>query len=217
MSENPIYEVTSHIEGKNARVRIYPDRIEWERGKSLSGGKMTAAIITFGMSAAVTGGVSSRKGSGTEMIPMRSISSVTTRHDTFSNDVVSIVTSGNTIDLRCSRAEAAQLKSLILQGINGTLVARPAAPAYGAPAAGKPSGIDALKARVMQGINDVMGDAPGTASQPVPSSTAPPSPPPPPPPPPPVESKPADWYQDPKGEARLRYWDGMAWTDHTAP
>ena len=26
---------------------------------------------------------------------------------------------------------------------------------------------------------------------------------------------PADWYPDPKGEARLRYWDGAAWTDHT--
>ncbi|HKH65346.1 MAG TPA: DUF2510 domain-containing protein [Solirubrobacterales bacterium] len=25
----------------------------------------------------------------------------------------------------------------------------------------------------------------------------------------------ADWYPDPKGEARLRYWDGAAWTDRT--
>lgn len=27
---------------------------------------------------------------------------------------------------------------------------------------------------------------------------------------------PADWYPDPKGEKRLRYWDGDRWTDHTA-
>jgi uncharacterized RDD family membrane protein YckC len=27
----------------------------------------------------------------------------------------------------------------------------------------------------------------------------------------------ADWYPDPTGEARLRYWDGGAWTNHTAP
>jgi hypothetical protein len=27
---------------------------------------------------------------------------------------------------------------------------------------------------------------------------------------------PADWYPDPKGEKRLRYWNGTAWTDHTA-
>jgi hypothetical protein len=26
----------------------------------------------------------------------------------------------------------------------------------------------------------------------------------------------ADWYPDPKGEARLRYWDGTRWTDQTA-
>ncbi len=29
-------------------------------------------------------------------------------------------------------------------------------------------------------------------------------------------SAPADWYPDPESEARLRYWDGAAWTDHTA-
>jgi Protein of unknown function (DUF2510) len=26
----------------------------------------------------------------------------------------------------------------------------------------------------------------------------------------------ADWYPDPSGEARLRYWDGLKWTEHTA-
>jgi hypothetical protein len=26
----------------------------------------------------------------------------------------------------------------------------------------------------------------------------------------------ADWYPDPRGEKRLRYWDGAQWTDHTA-
>lgn len=26
---------------------------------------------------------------------------------------------------------------------------------------------------------------------------------------------PADWYADPHGVARLRYWDGQAWTEHT--
>ena len=31
-----------------------------------------------------------------------------------------------------------------------------------------------------------------------------------------AESTPADWYADPKGTARLRYWDGSQWTDHVA-
>jgi uncharacterized RDD family membrane protein YckC len=26
----------------------------------------------------------------------------------------------------------------------------------------------------------------------------------------------ADWYPDPRGEARLRYWDGQSWTEHTS-
>jgi hypothetical protein len=30
------------------------------------------------------------------------------------------------------------------------------------------------------------------------------------------QAQPADWYPDPRGEKRLRYWDGTQWTDHTA-
>jgi hypothetical protein len=26
----------------------------------------------------------------------------------------------------------------------------------------------------------------------------------------------ADWYPDPQGQARLRYWDGDRWTEHTS-
>ena len=32
----------------------------------------------------------------------------------------------------------------------------------------------------------------------------------------PAAGPPADWYPDPQGEKRLRYWDGSAWTSHTA-
>ena len=31
-----------------------------------------------------------------------------------------------------------------------------------------------------------------------------------------VPQAPADWYPDPSGKKRLRYWSGSAWTDHTA-
>ena len=48
------------------------------------------------------------------------------------------------------------------------------------------------------------------------SAAAPPPPPPPPPEPEPAPAVPADWYPDPHGVARLRYWDGSAWTDHVA-
>jgi uncharacterized RDD family membrane protein YckC len=42
------------------------------------------------------------------------------------------------------------------------------------------------------------------------------------PPPPPGQpqqqdaGQPANWYPDPHGQARLRYWDGQRWTDHTS-
>ena len=32
----------------------------------------------------------------------------------------------------------------------------------------------------------------------------------------PAEQHKADWYPDPHGEARLRYWDGQRWTEHTS-
>lgn len=32
-----------------------------------------------------------------------------------------------------------------------------------------------------------------------------------------VQLRTPDWYADPHGEAPLRYWDGEAWTRHTAP
>jgi RsiW-degrading membrane proteinase PrsW (M82 family) len=41
-----------------------------------------------------------------------------------------------------------------------------------------------------------------------------PAPPPGPPPPPP--GPPPNWYPDPSGRSRLRYWDGYAWTGHVA-
>jgi uncharacterized RDD family membrane protein YckC len=28
--------------------------------------------------------------------------------------------------------------------------------------------------------------------------------------------QPANWYPDPHGQARLRYWDGQRWTEHTS-
>jgi hypothetical protein len=50
-------------------------------------------------------------------------------------------------------------------------------------------------------------EAPTAFEQPVAQSS---------PPPPDRPGTPADWYPDPKGEKRLRYWDGSQWTEHVA-
>lgn len=178
MDENPLLDIESHIDGKNARVRLYPDRVEWERGKSVSGAKIAAGAMTFGLSLAATG-VNTRKGAGTTVIPMRSINSVTTRRDSMVNEVVSVITAGSTVDMRCSKKEAERLKELILDGIAGRLVA---------PATASPLPV-----------------SPTPAAQP--SAT---------PPPPPPSAVPAGWYPDPSAGVQ-RYWDGAAWTEHTAP
>lgn len=87
-----LMEFTSHVAGKNAQVAIYDDRIEWT-----TAGKLT-----------ITG-----RRPSSEMIPVRAITSVTTRKDGLRNHAVSIVTAGNTIDMRVSKAEAEQVKATI--------------------------------------------------------------------------------------------------------
>ncbi|MBA3782398.1 MAG: hypothetical protein H0X12_11180 [Nocardioides sp.] len=94
----------SHIAGKNADVSIYPDRIEWEQQ-----GRITATRLLTG-AALVTG---ARKGGSSEMIPIRAITSVTTKKDGLRNHAVSIITGGNTIDMRVSKGEADQIKQTL--------------------------------------------------------------------------------------------------------
>ena len=124
-SNRPMYTFTSHISGKNAKVTIYHDRIEWEQPRGVSAGKITAGFMTGGLSLLATGVKSGKAGS--EMIPVKSISSVTTRRDGMLNTIVSVICSGNTIDFRTSHNEAAQAKSVITQ-----LILNPASPPHAA-------------------------------------------------------------------------------------
>lgn len=83
---------TSHIAGKNAEVAIYPDRIEWT-----TAGKRTLA----------------GRQSSSEMIPVRAITSVGAKRDGLRYHAVTIIASGNTIDMRVSKAEAEQIKQTV--------------------------------------------------------------------------------------------------------
>ncbi|MHA7292639.1 hypothetical protein [Arthrobacter sp. HLT1-21] len=95
-------------------MTLFPDRLEWSRS-GLSGGKVAAATLSFGVTA-LTSGVRNRD---TEMIPIRSISSVTSKKGMM-NTTVSVITTGNTIDFKISHGEADKLKSTLLQLINGS-------------------------------------------------------------------------------------------------
>jgi hypothetical protein len=128
-AETPLYSFTSHISGKNAKVSIYPDRIEWERPRGISGGKITAGVLTGGLSVLATGVKNGKTGS--EMIPVKNISSVATKRDGMLNTIVSVITSGNTIDFRVSHAEAKQIR----ETLNQLILGGGAAPTAAAPVA----------------------------------------------------------------------------------
>jgi hypothetical protein len=105
----PLLQFTSHINGKNAKVQVFPDRLEWSKA-GLSGGKMLAGAMTMGLSVLATG----VRNKDTEMIPVRAITSVTSKKG-MANTTVSVITSGNTIEFKISHGEADRLKSTLLQ------------------------------------------------------------------------------------------------------
>ena len=113
MTTEPITKFKSHIAGKNADVAIYPDRIEWTLAGGMSGGKLAAGIVTMGASTLATG-LKKKHGQGSEVIPVKNISSVTTEKDGLRYTKVQVVTTGNTIDFRVSHGEAPAIKDLLV-------------------------------------------------------------------------------------------------------
>lgn len=116
--DKPLYEVTSHIAGKNAKVRVYPDRIEWGRAGRVTATRLAAGAMTLGASLAATG---ARKAGASEMVLMKHITGVRTVKSGLMNHAVQIVTSAQTVEMRCSKAEAEQLAELIRKGSAGQL------------------------------------------------------------------------------------------------
>jgi hypothetical protein len=135
----PILELVSHIEGKNAKLRLYPDRLEWERPRGLSAGKITAGVMTAGLSLAATG----VKGGKNEhdMVLIKNVTNVNSRKDGLMYYAVEVQTASggavNTVTFRVSRDEAAQFRSAILTAMQNIHNAPAAAPVVvqAAPAA----------------------------------------------------------------------------------
>ncbi len=108
----PLLQFKSHVDGKNADVSVYVDRIEWAKEGALgTGGKLALGAMTGGLSLLKTGMKGRQQGS--EMIPLKSISSVTTEKDGMRFTRVRVICSGNTIDFRVGHDEAARVKGLI--------------------------------------------------------------------------------------------------------
>ncbi|MFD6191054.1 SHOCT domain-containing protein [Streptomyces sp. NPDC060275] len=125
MSSDALMTFKSHIEGKNADVTIYHDRVEWARS-GMSAKKLTAGFLTGGASLLATGVRSSK--AGTEMIPVKSISSVVTKRDGLLYTKVVVVASGNTIDFRVPHDSAPAVKALLTDLVLGKVPAPGQAP-----------------------------------------------------------------------------------------
>lgn len=99
--------------------------------ESVEGGGVEA-----GMSFLATGFKGGKAGS--EMIPVKNISSVATKRDGMLNTIVSVITSGNSIDFRVSHAEGKQIREIL----NSLMLGDDAARAYAGasdPVAAAPS------------------------------------------------------------------------------
>ena len=118
METNPLYNFKSHIDGKNADVNIFADRIEWSRKGGVSTAKVLGAAMTGGMSLVATG--VNKKGGNSEMIPVKSLTSVISERDGLRFWKVTVTASGNSIDFRCDRSEADEVKRLLTQLMVGS-------------------------------------------------------------------------------------------------
>lgn len=127
----PLYSFTSHIDGRNATVNVFIDRVEWERPRSISKGKMFGAVATLGMSAVA--GVKNNKTGGSEMIALKAITSVTMVRDGMMWTKISVIASGNTIDFRVTKGSADEIKGVLTQLVLGTHPAQTVTAATAAP------------------------------------------------------------------------------------
>lgn len=113
MNEQPLMEFTSHIEGRNAKVAIYSDRIEWGRTGYRPAGGAKAAVLTLGMSLAVPS-----RHRDTNMIPVRQIQGVSTHKGGLGLTTVRVATAGDATEFRVTKREAEDVKGLLLRLMN---------------------------------------------------------------------------------------------------
>jgi len=103
-----LMEFTSRIEGRNAKVAIYEDRIEWGRSGWHPPGGAKAAVLTGGASLLLPG-----KRRDTNMIPIRQIQGVTTHRAGMGYTVVKVATGADAIEFHVRKAEAEEIKATI--------------------------------------------------------------------------------------------------------
>ena len=117
MDTEPLMTFKSHVDGKNADVAIYVDRIEWAQPGAVSLTRMATGAATAGLSLLKTG---VRKGGSAEMMPVKSISSVTAGKDGLRFYKVVVIATGNTVEFRVDKKDGEAAKALLTQLVLGS-------------------------------------------------------------------------------------------------
>ena len=117
METKSLLEFTSHVDGKNATVQIFVDRVEFNKPGRVTITRLAGASVTLG---ATLLGSGLRTGGEAEMIPIKNISSVHTGKDGLRFHKVVITASNAEIEFRVDKAIADAAKELISQLILGT-------------------------------------------------------------------------------------------------
>ena len=117
METKSLLEFTSHIDGKNATVQIFADRVEYTKPGRVTLTRLAGASVTLGKTLVGSG---IRTGGEAEMIPIKSISSVITAKDGLRYHKVVITASNAEIEFRVDKAVADAVKALVSELILGT-------------------------------------------------------------------------------------------------
>lgn len=141
MQTQPLLTFKSHIDGKNADVSIYPDRIEWDKPGRVTATRLMGGLATAGVSLMKTG---VRTGGDTEMIPIKAMSSVNTGKDGMRFHKVIVTCAGNVVEFRVDKGDSDRVKMMLTQLILGSHPSQalghlPPPPAAAAPTFAPPS------------------------------------------------------------------------------
>jgi hypothetical protein len=120
--EQPLTAFESHVAGRNARVRIYPDRIEWSqpgRTKAANVLLIILAVYTVALSLLVPACRPRFAERGRQMLAMRSVQSVASQRDGLHTAVV-VSAGANAIGFRVPHSSAASIEQLLRDLVLGT-------------------------------------------------------------------------------------------------
>ena len=129
----PLMSFGSHVSGRKAHVEIYPDRVEFAKPKGMGpAAKLAVGWVTGGVSLLATG---VRSKGGSEVIPVKAITSVVTRRDGLRTTSVVVTVSNNAVAMRVDHDSAEEVKALLTQLMLGTHPSQAGAPPAPVPAA----------------------------------------------------------------------------------